>query len=371
MNRLICSLMFVFLVPACTLTQPDPGPGEPVSWDSLEGWETDRHADAWPALLKSCARLGDHPTWRAACRAAADLEHPTDAQARRFFERYFEPLPLHGEDGGRRGLITGYYEPLLHGSLEPVGPYQYPIYAPPDELLRVELDGVYPELKGKRLRGRLQGRTVVAYPARAQLETTEEALAGKPLLWADDPVDVFFLHVQGSGRVALPDGRVIAVGFADHNGRPYRSIGRRLIELGELAREDVDLFSIRRWLRENPGQAEDLLHHNPRYVFFRLRKEAREAPRGALGVPLTPGRSLAVDRDLIELGSPVWLSTTLPGTPAKPFRRLMMAQDTGGAIRGYARADVFFGLGDRAEALAGRMKQQGHMFLLRPVNGGG
>ena len=366
MIRFLISTLLLLTIAACTVAPPEPGLGEPVPWDELDGWEADRHAEAWPALLESCTTIGDRPDWRNVCAAARNSATPSDAEAKAFFERHFAPRPVYGEDGRRHGLITGYYEPLLRGSFQPGGRYRYPLYTPPDDLLTLDLDSVYPDLAGRQLRGTLNGRTVVPYPDRAQLETGSGRLPGAELLWIDDPLDVFFLHVQGSGRVLLPDGSMVAVGFADHNGRPYRSIGARLIELGELDAEDVTLFSIRHWLRSNPEKMEALLHHNPRYVFFKLRIDAQGQPVGSLNVPLIPGRSLAVDPDKIPLGAPVWLETSVPGQAGKPLNRLMMAQDTGGAIRGYARADVFWGLGEDAEMKAGLMKQQGSLFVLLP-----
>jgi membrane-bound lytic murein transglycosylase A len=368
--RLAVLLLLLSALQACTgwlaEPEPEPGIGPPVSWEKLEGWRSDRHAEAWPALLESCTRLSGQAGWKDICRDARRLDSPSDAEARAFFESRFRPHPVTADDGGRTGLVTGYYEPLLRGSLEPGGRYSVPLYGPPDDLLTIDLDEVAPELDDRRLRGRLQGRTVTPYPSRAEITSDPGALSGTELLWLDDEVDAFFLHVQGSGRVRLPDGRVVAARFADHNGHPYRSIGRRLIETGELERDQVNLFTIRTWLREHPGQLREVLNHNPRFVFFSLDDEPAEGPRGALNVPLTPGRSLAVDRDRIDLGVPVWLDTSMPGEPGTPLRRLMLAQDTGGAIQGWLRADVFWGLGRDAERKAGLMKEQGRMFVLLP-----
>lgn len=366
MHRLLLSLLLVPFLNACTGLPPEPGIGEPVPWDEIKGWQSDHHAEAWPALLASCRKLGDQADWREICREAGEIQAPTDARARAFFESRFRPHPVVGADGSREGLVTGYFEPLLRGSLQRSEHYRYPLYEPPADLLTIDLGASHAELGDLQLRGRLQGRSVVPYPTRAELTSAPEALSGSELLWVDDPVDAFFLHVQGSGRVALPDGRIVAVRFADHNGHPYRSIGRRLIETGELEREDVDLFSIRRWLREHPGRARELLNHNPRYIFFSLEEESVGNPVGALNVPLTPGRSLAVDRERIPMGLPVWLSTSMPGEPGRPLQRLMMAQDTGSAIKGWNRADVFWGLGRDAEKKAGLMKERGRLFVLLP-----
>lgn len=359
-------LLLTLSLQACTISPPKPGLGDAVPWDRLDGWDADNHAAAWPALLESCSRIREQARWRRVCRDAAKIDHPTDAHAREFLEANFAPHPVYGEDGRREGLVTGYYEPLLEGSLEKSGRYRYPLYAPPPDLLTIDLDGVYPELAGRQLRGRLDGSTVRPYPDRARLEAEPGRLAGSELLWVDDPFDAFFLHVQGSGRVRLRDGRIVAVAYADNNGRPYRSIGRRLIDDGEIPREDVNLFTIRAWLHEHPGRAKVLLDYNPRYVFFRLRPGAPGNPVGALGVPLTPGRSLAVDAEKLPLGAPVWLETSIPGEAGAPLRRLMVALDTGGAIEGYTRADVFWGQGEDAERKAGLMKHPGRMFVLLP-----
>lgn len=360
-------LAVLLLIQSCVLAPPESeGIGNPVPWDRLDGWETDRHAEAWPTLLRSCTKLEDRPSWSDVCRAATTMADPTDRQVKTFFEKHFRPHPVRDDKGRRQGLITGYFEPLLRGSRQPGGRYRYPLYRPPPDLLTLDLGEAYPEIEGRGLGGRLEGNTVRPYPARKKLEASPGILSGNELLWIDDPVDVFFLHVQGSGRVRLPDGRIVAVGFADHNGRPYRSIGRRLIDTGELDREDVDLFSIRQWLRQHPDRARALLHHNPRYVFFRLGVASSIGPTGALNVPLTAGRSMAVDPDAIPLGVPIWLETSSPGRPDTPLNRLMMAQDTGGAIKGYNRGDVFWGSGDTAERNAGRMKQPGRMFVLLP-----
>lgn len=368
MPKLFLLLLLLSILQACTrpFQEPEPGIGDPVPWERLEGWRADTHAEAWPALLASCRKLEREPRWQNVCRDAGTLDDPADEEVRAFFETHFRPHPVIGEAGSREGLITGYYEPLLHGSLEPSERYRFPLYAPPDDLLAVDLDSAYPELGDLQLRGRVQGRTVVPYPARAELSASPGALSGSELLWVDDAVDAFFLHVQGSGRVSMPDGRTVAVRYADHNGRPYRSIGRRLIRRGELAREEVNLFSIRHWLRTHPAEARDLLNHNPRFIFFSLDTGPMESPKGALNVPLTPGRSLAVDRDRIPLGAPVWLSTSMPGEPGEPLERLMMAQDTGGAIEGWNRADVFWGLGEEAERKAGLMKEPGRLYVLLP-----
>jgi len=356
---LLCAL----ILSACT-TRP-PGIGSPVDWSSLQNWESDNHGDVWDGFLKSCEKLG-HLRWREVCELAEASGALSDAEARAFFETHFEVRPVYAEGGETEGLITGYYEPLLNGSREPSEEFRYPLYGVPEDLLVVDLGSVYPQLKNLRLRGKLVGNRVVPYHDRAQLNDNPELLRGAEILWVNSLVDVFFLHVQGSGRVRLTDGATVAVGYAGQNGHPYQSIGRVLIEMGELEQDEVTLFTIKDWLQANPERLHEVLAKNPSYVFFELRDDPADGPVGSLNVVLTPARSVAVDRSVIPLGAPVWLQTTLPDEGQSPFDRLMLAQDTGGAIKGHVRADVFWGRGDEAELLAGLMKQQGRLFVLLP-----
>lgn len=342
------------------------GPGPALSWSQLPGWEQAPLASAWPALLNTCTKLASSSaSWREICDAAIARPVADDAGARAFFERWFQP---HRQRAGwfrSNGLITGYYEPLLHGSWTRTARYRYPIYRPPDDLLTVDLDSVYPELKGKRVRGRLQGRRVVPYYSRADIDSDGAPLAGNELLWVDDPVELFFLQIQGSGRVQLDTGETVAVGYAEQNGYPYTAIGRVLVERAGFDPDHIDLPTIRAWLRSHPDKAQAVMNANASYVFFALRDESLPGPLGSLGVPLLAQRAIAVDPAYIPLGVPVWLDTELPDSDA-PYRRLVFAQDTGGAIKGPVRADLFFGDGPEAEANAGRMKQEGQLFVLLP-----
>ena len=367
---LLLLLLSLFLS-GCIPPPPEPGIGKVLDWQELSGWQQDKHAEAWPALLQQCEVMPKkNPQWKNICLAAALLGEIDNESARRFFETRFtahQIIPSNKQDGSPgTGLVTGYYEPLLNGSLTPYDQYQYPLYSRPDDLLRIDLAEVYPELSKMRLRGRVVGNKVVAYHDRKAIDGEDSPLTGKELVWVDDPVAVFFLHVQGSGRIQLADGSMMAVGYADQNGQPYASIRKILIERGEIKREDVSLFTIRQWLQQNPEQAQALLEENRSYVFFQLRKNADENPRGSLNVPLTPGRSIAVDPSNIPLGSPVWLDTSYPHETEHTLQRLTFAQDTGGAIKGYARADMFWGNGDMAEKLAGEMKQPAELFVLLP-----
>jgi membrane-bound lytic murein transglycosylase A len=367
-NSIVLSLLLPLgLLSGCSLFAPEPGIGKAVDWDQLFGWDRDRQAEAWPALLQQCRVIPKkQPVWQGICDRAKALGEVDDGMARQFFEREFTAHRVNPSGSQGKGLVTGYYEPILQGSLEPSERFSYPVYRRPDDLITVELAEVYPELKGKRVRGRLDGRRLVPYYARNEIDKATGPLAGQELLWVDDPVGLFFLHIQGSGRIRLPDGGLAAVGYADQNGRPYTSIGRLLVERGEIPREKVSLFSIRDWLDAHPEQSAALLRSNQSYVFFELRKNAEENAVGSLNVPLTPLRSIAVDPGNIALGSPVWLDTSYPGEQGKPLRRLVVAQDTGGAIKGYARADLFCGHGLEAERLAGEMKQDARLFVLLP-----
>lgn len=367
-------LSLIFFMTGCEVTPPEPvkpGIGKSIDWSELPGWQQDKHAQAWPALLQQCRVLPrKKPHWKQTCLDAVELGAVDDTMARNFFESHFTPhriIPSTKKDGSRgNGLVTGYYEPLLNGSLYRSERYQYPLYAVPEDLLRIDLANLYPALSKMKLRGRIEGNKVVAYHDRASIDSQDTPLRGKELVWIDDPVAVFFLHVQGSGRILLDDGNMMAVGYADQNGQPYTSIGKILIERGEIAREDISLFTIQQWLQRNPEQAKALLEQNRSYIFFHQRKNAQENPRGSLNIPLTPSRSIAVDPGTISLGSPVWLDTSYPGETDHTLQRLTFAQDTGGAIKGYARADMFWGNGEMAEKLAGEMKQSAELYVLLP-----
>jgi len=345
-------------LPAATLARS-------ATWAELPGWTEENHALVWKALLASCAPLKDRAEWRAPCAAAAAMANPDAAYVRGFFETYFTPYQLTNPDGTQTGLVTGYYEPLLHGSRKPSRRYRYPVYGVPDDLLVVDLGEVYPQLKGMRLRGRIEGRRVVPYYDRAQIDNGAPALRGKEIAWVEDPIDLFFLQIQGSGRIRLDSGEMLRVGYADQNGYPYRSIGRWLVERGELPIEKASMQGIKDWARAHPAELRELLNYNASYVFFRELPGDLPGPLGAQGVPLTAGRSVAVDARYVPLGAPVYLATTRPNSTV-PLNRLMMAQDTGGAIRGPVRADFFWGYGDEAGREAGRMKQELRMWLLLP-----
>lgn len=336
-----------------------------MNWENLPGWTDEDPLPAWEAFLRSCSVLRNQPSWQEACAQSATMETSTAAGLRRFFETRFTPYQVLNPDGTDAGLITGYYEPLLKGSRSPSIRYRFAIYGVPEDLLTVDLGEVYPELKHLRLRGRVQGRKVVPYYSRAEIDTGAAPLKGRELLWVDNAVELFFLQIQGSGRVELDTGETIRLGYADQNGYPYKSIGKLLVERGELPLEKASMQGISEWGRRSPEKLTELLNQNSSYVFFRELPATLSGPVGSLGVPLTAGRSLAIDPRVIPQGAPVFLSATWPNSP-KPLNRLMVAQDSGGAIKGAVRADVFWGFGPDAEKLAGAMKQGGRLWVLLP-----
>lgn len=356
----------------------------PVGWGALPSWQDDDLSRLWPVFINNCKGLM-RPTggsqvqqaratpraWQPVCAAAASVQPLTTAEIRGFLEQHLQPWRLL-DDGGKpaRNTVTGYYEPLVRGARKQGGQYQWPLYQPPRDLLTIDLGGVYPELAGKRIRGKLDGQRVVPYDTRAEIAASADRQP-PAIVWVDDPVEAFFLQIQGSGRVELPDGKVIRLAYADHNGRPYASIGRWLADRGELPLAQTSMQNIKAWARRNPGRVQEMLNANPAMVFFREERVADSdfGPKGAYGIPLATARAVAVDTRYVPLGTPVYLATTMPSS-SQPLRRLVFAQDTGAAITGAARTDFFWGFGDEAGALAGRMKQNGEMWVLWPKHAG-
>ena len=344
---------------------PAPSPLRQSSWDALNGWRDDNLLPAWPAFLAGCGGLKSQVAWQSVCEQANALSDPSKETIRRFFETRFTPWQVVNADGSDSGLITGYYEPLLRGSRKRTATYRYPVYATPDDLLTIDLSELYPDLKNMRLRGRVEGRRVVPYFNRAQIENGTAPVTGKEIVWVADAVDLFFLQIQGSGRVRLENGEMVRLGYADQNGHPYRSIGRLLVDRGDLPLERASMQGIKNWGIQNPDKLQELLNYNASYVFFREMPADLPGPLGALGIPLTAQRSIAVDPRYVPLGAPVFLNSTMPNSRT-PLNRLVMAQDTGGAIRVAVRTDFFWGFGDEAGAKAGRMRQSGRMWVLLP-----
>ncbi|MBM3350236.1 MAG: murein transglycosylase [Betaproteobacteria bacterium] len=342
----------------------------PAYWEELDGLQSDNLSQAWPAWLQSCTTLINKAAWKKACYAATQLnsqtnEKPSSSAIQGYYKQHFSVYKTTNTDGSDSGLITGYYQPILKGSRSKSAQFPYPLYAPPNDLITVELESLFPELKYKRVRGRLVGNKLVPYYNRTEIETEASPIKGREFIYIDDVIDVFFLQVQGSGVVQLESGEQVHVGYADQNGHTYNSIGRVLVDRGELTLAKASMQSIKNWARNNLGKVRELLNSNPSYVFFRELPSGLPGPLGALGVPILAERAVAVDPKFIPLGAPVFLSTTEPNS-TKPLKRLMMAQDTGGAIKGGVRADFFWGAGDAAGIKAGAMKQSGKIWVLLP-----
>ncbi len=337
-----------------------------ADWSELPGWDADQVILAWPSLLRSCQRPA--PGWEAACAAARRLQPADEARARQWLREHLQPWRVETTDGRAEGLITGYYEPLIEAKRTAAGAFRVPLYAPPAEL----------------------GQQKPWY-SRSQIEQeagARAALRGREIAHVVDPLDALVLQIQGSGRLWLtePDGRrhLVRAAFAGHNDHPYKSVGRWLVDRGAFSVDQASWPAIKAWARANPQRVSELIHANPRFVFFREEAlpDPTLGPLGAQGVPLTPGRSIAVDRGSVPYGTPVWIDTTeppgapsalvastggvAPGAPSRPLQRLVVAQDTGSAITGAVRADYFWGWGEGAEDLAGRMKQPLRMWVLWP-----
>ena len=324
----------------------------PVRWSDLPGWGADRSAELWPALLRGCERPA--PGWANVCaqaRAAAPATISDDA-VRAWLRLRLKPYRVEALDGATEGLATGYYEPQVEASRQPRGDMRVPLYGPPADLAARK-----------------------PYWTRQQLDTlpaAQAALRGQAIAFVGDPLDALILQIQGSGRLDLTEAngsrQLVRVAFAGHNDQPYKSVGRWLIDQGELQPAQASWPGIKAWARANPKRVNELLWSNPRVVFFREEPlpDPRLGPKGAQGVPLTPGRSIAVDPLSIPYGTPVWLDSTEP-LSSTPLRRAVMAQDTGSAITGAVRADYFWGWGANAEAQAGRMKQPLRLWVLWPA----
>jgi peptidoglycan lytic transglycosylase A len=354
-----------------------------MQFSELEGWAQGDPRGALQAFLRSCAVLAaksdDAPLgganyagvvveWRQVCGAASLVSSAGPEPARGFFEFEFVPYRV-GNDSGV-SLFTGYYEPQLRGSRTRHGAYQTPLYAVPGDLVNVDLGLFRESLKGQGIVGKVADGRLVPYPPRAEIEGGLGTAV--PILFVDDPIDAFFLQIQGSGRVVLDDGTVVRAAYAAQNGRPYTALGAVLIQRGELKREAVSMQSIRAWLLEHPAEAQELMNANASYVFFEEQPigDPSLGAAGAQGVPLTPEASLAVDLTVHALGVPVWLETIAPDPdttkPDRPFQRLLVMQDTGGAIRGPVRGDVYWGYSSDAGSIAGRMRGEGRMTVLLP-----
>ncbi len=322
---------------ALAMTGAAPAPAQILDFEGLDGWHADTHRAALTSFLATCDKLTD-PLWRPICAFAADAG-ASDASAKAFFELFFKPVVV----GNPPALFTGYYEPELNGSLTRSARFAYPIYRRPPELKDGQVFHDRASIEAGALRGR-----------------------GLEVAWLEDPVEVYFLHIQGSGRIKLPNGAVMRVGYGGRNGHAYRSIGQEMIRRGTHTPDQLSAQEIRAWVRANGRAGSDMLNYNPSYIFFRKLDDlpADKGPIGAMGRSITAMRSVAIDPDFTPLGTPVWVEKD----GRDPIRALMVAQDTGGAIKGPQRADIFYGTGDGAGDAAGTVKDGGRLIMLLPID---
>lgn len=358
-----------------------------VTWGALPGWQEDDLQGIWQGVINNCKGLMrpisgqlTHPAratprdWQPVCQA---VQHSgldaaaSGTQVRDFLEQHLQPWRLLDEQGQiARNTVTGYYEPVIEAAPERTAGYEWPLYAVPEDLLTIDLGGLYPELAGKRIRGKLQDNRVVPYDTRAEIAADPQRQP-EVLVWAKDPVEAFFLQIQGSGRARFENGRSIRLAYADHNGHPYSSIGQWLANQGEMPLAQTSMQNIKAWAQRHPHRVQEMLNVNEAMVFFRPEPITDEqlGPKGAYGIPLLAERAIAVDPEFVPLGSLVYMSSTRPDN-GQPLRRVVFAQDTGAAIKGAARMDFYWGSGEQAGALAGRMKTPGELWVLWPKQAG-
>lgn len=411
MKRLLL-LLIPFFIAACPsmhgpgdetdATIPEGVKYKETSFSHLPGWPGENLPSAFSSLQKSCVVLTKRNKWASVCQQAAKLNKQSEKSIQRFFEHSF--VPWHLVSGDKHGMVTGYYEPLLTGSLTRTARARYPIYGVPTDLnildyptaVRGKSSLVIQRLNGSKrwrvvsdksaptpgeaivrpeefyvdkqtnvLRGRIVGNRFLPYFKREEIEQGRGINHAEVLAWVEDPVALFFLQVQGSGRIQLDDGCLLRLGYAEKNGYPYISIGKWLVDQKELKLSESSMEGIRGWVKRNPSRQKELFAVNPSYIFFQKLPVSDEGPLGAMGVPLTSGHSIAVDKRFIPLGTTVYLSTTYPSSNRK-LQRIVQAQDVGSAINGPKRVDFFWGFGHEAGEMAGKMKQQGDVWLLLP-----
>jgi membrane-bound lytic murein transglycosylase A len=322
-------------------------------FSQLPYWDNENYGEVLNSFVNSCKIKKTQNLYGLLCQKARDTLDPKS-----FLETNFLPFKIYSKDGEDIGLLTGYYEPELKGSLQQSQTYKYPVYETPSDLIEVDLSSIYPELKTYRLRGRLEGNKVVPYVSREE----NKGLNSKIICYTNSKIDLFFLEVQGSGRITLDNGDTIFVGYDNQNGYPYKSIGKYLVKIGALTQKEVSLQTIRAWLTANPSRMDEVLNYNDSLVYF---KERNQAATGSLGLELTPNRSIAVDRKYIPLGSMVYLHSNIA---KNELATTVMAQDTGGAIKGAVRADMFLGFGERAMSIAGELKSPLELWVILPKN---
>jgi len=353
-----------------------------ATFKHLPNWQQDNQSQALLAFQRSCTTIlkkspdamfsalphsGTNRDWQRICNAANALVHPDKMAAQQFFETWFQPYHVSNHLNAS-GLFTGYYLPLLHGSITPNKQYSVPVYGVPSDLVKINLGLFHQEMSKKTLVGQLKNNVLQPYPDRAAIMQGAISKTAKVLVWSDDPLDVFFAQIQGSAVVQLPNQKQFIINYASNNGRPYTAIGKILIAKKELTKETVSMQTIRTWLLQHPEQRDNILNQNASYVFFNVLKN--KDPLGTAQVPLIPERALAVDTHHIPLGAPLWLDTVAPQNTREkstaPFQHLMVAQDTGGAIKGIVRGDVYWGAGETAAFIAGHMQSKGQYWILLP-----
>ena len=327
-----------------------------ISFNEIDGFFKDDLNHALEVFKKDCKKSKKNELFKDVCQKA---EFENDGK--KFFTLNFQPYKLLDENFSDEGLITGYYEPLLYGSLRKTSRYKYPLYKTPKDMYIVDFTSIYPDLKTYKLRGKLVENKVIPYDSRKEIESNPSKEL-EPIVYVDNKVDAFLLHVQGSGKVLLDTGELINIGYAEQNGRKFKGIGMYMLNKGYITKDELSAQGMKRFLDKNPSKIDEVLNQNESYVFF---QKSNQGATGSLGTPLTAKRNIAVDRSVIPLGMPVFLSTTNP-LDKKPINQLMVAADVGGAIKGKVRADFFWGFGDSAFEYAGRMKEKGKMYVLMP-----
>lgn len=350
-----------------------------LSFADIPGWKDDDQGQAFGAFRRSCLRIVEvHETRTASgkktdphvlvgvCREALKLDNPDNTQARAFFEQHFTPHRYSGE--AQTGFVTGYYEPELKGSRTRNDRFKVPVYRVPDDLVQLYPDSERAKRNAEMTAGRETGEGLKPYFDRKEIEQGALEGRGLEILWLEDPVDAFYMHIQGSGRVALAEGGHVRLSYAAKNGHPYTAIGKILIDRGEIAAQDMSMDAVREWLAKDEDAARELMWQNRSYIFFRELPEGEGAsgPLGAQGVPLTPLRSLAVDTSIHALGTPIWVSSADLEVAGSRFARLMVAQDAGSAILGPQRGDIFYGSGPKAGQAAGLTRHKADFIILLP-----
>jgi membrane-bound lytic murein transglycosylase A len=352
------------------------------SFSNLPHWQRDDHIAAFAAFKQSCTEItkrnpnlafgslkqsGKVEAWQTICNAATKITQPNNKIAREFFETWFDPYFVKSTLNNDH-LFTGYYIPLLHASRQNDAQYSTPIYGLPNDLIKVNLSAFPGTNSSKIIVGQLKQNRLLPYPDRAAINHGAISKSAPILAWGNNSIDLFFAQIQGSAFIELPNKQIQLLSYAGTNGRPYTAIGKVLLEKNILTKAEISMQSIRSWLEQHPEQAESILNRNASYIFFKL--STTNDPIGNEGIPLTPQRSLAVDNSYIPLGTPIWLDTVIPNKKAAntfdPFQHLVIAQDTGGAIKGAVRGDVYWGTGDDAAFLAGHMQSPGQYWIFLP-----